>query len=79
MIDQGGTWFFNDQEKSVAYILAKEGYDIWVGNNRGTTNSWLHVDLTVEDSAYWNYTFHELGVHDQPTFQKEVLKQTGKD
>ena len=46
LIDIAGTWFFNDPSKSIAYSLAKKGYDIWLGNNRGTANSYLHVNLT---------------------------------
>jgi hypothetical protein len=49
LIDIGGTWFFNEQNKSGAYILARECRDIWVGNNRGTANSYLHTKYTVKD------------------------------
>jgi lysosomal acid lipase/cholesteryl ester hydrolase len=79
LIDIAGTWFFNTPQKSAATILAKEGYDIWLGNNRGTTNSFKHVNLTVEDKAYWQYTFNEMGKYDAPAFQRTVLNKTGKD
>ena len=35
LIDTAGTWFYNTPDKALAYILAKQGYDIWLGNNRG--------------------------------------------
>lgn len=40
LIDIAGTWFFNTPDKSVAYRLAANCKDIWLGNNRGTVNSW---------------------------------------
>ena len=53
LIDIAGTWFFNTPEKSIAHQLANMGYDVWLGNNRGTVFSYRHVNLTVEDDEYW--------------------------
>ena len=30
-------WVMNYPEQSPAYVLANQGYDVWLGNNRGTT------------------------------------------
>lgn len=78
-MDSAGTWFFNTPDKAAAYQLAKQGYDVYLGNNRGNIYSYKHVNLTVEDNAYWDHTFHEMAVYDAPAFQREILKQTGKD
>jgi len=37
LIDIAGTWWFNTPEISIASKLANEGWDLWFGNNRGTT------------------------------------------
>lgn len=50
---------------------------MWFGNNRGTTVSYKHVNLTVDDAAYWNYTFTEMGKYDLPTNINTVLEKTG--
>ena len=76
LIDIAGTWFFNNATNSVASNLVKEGYDVWFGNNRGTTQSFLHVNLTVEDDAYWNYSFDEMGKYDLPANIEFVLEKT---
>lgn len=68
VIDKGDSWFTNSPDKAPGYVLALQGYDIWIGNNRGTTNSWKHKTLNVNDKAYWNFTFNEMGIYDQPTF-----------
>ena len=74
LIDTAGTWVFNQENKSVASNLALDGWDLWFGNNRGTTNSYLHETLTVDDKEYWNYTFTELGKYDVPANVDFILK-----
>ena len=29
-------YVMNDPEKANAFILSREGYDVWLGNNRGS-------------------------------------------
>jgi pimeloyl-ACP methyl ester carboxylesterase len=59
--------------------MANKGYDIWLGNNRGTVFSYRHVNLTVNDKEYWNFSFNEMGKYDVPTNIDFVLKQTGAE
>ena len=39
LFDSANAWVQNTVEKSPAFIFAKMGYDVWLGNNRGTTYS----------------------------------------
>ena len=41
------------QGKPMPLQLADLGYDIWMGNNRGTEYSQGHASLTTDDQAYW--------------------------
>ena len=52
-----------NKEKSPAFRAAKAGYDVWLGNNRGTIYSREHDTLsaTKDYSKYFNYSFYELG------------------
>ena len=49
-----------------AFMLAKAGFDVWLGNNRGVEYSEGHVNLTTKDEAYWNFDFEEMGLYDVP-------------
>ncbi|OAY78387.1 triacylglycerol lipase 1 isoform X1 [Ananas comosus] len=62
---QGGdTWFINPVEESLGYILADNGFDVWIGNVRGTHWSHGHTTLSVHDKEFWNWSWEELAQYD---------------
>ncbi|KAF5291045.1 hypothetical protein FQA39_LY14478 [Lamprigera yunnana] len=64
--------------KSLAFMLADAGYDVWLGNFRGTKYSMNHVNLKNTELKYWNFSFHELGVYDLPAQLKLVNTLTNQ-
>lgn len=45
--------------------LVDAGYDVWIGNNRGTMYSWGHKTLdAAKDPDYWNWTWGNMGLYD---------------
>ena len=48
-------WVANDADKANAFILAREGYDVWMGNNRGNRFSLAHKTYSRKDREYWEY------------------------
>ena len=48
-------YVMNTPETSPAFVTARAGYDVWMGNNRGTAPSLGHKDPAIKKKDYWNY------------------------
>ncbi|CEP11119.1 hypothetical protein [Parasitella parasitica] len=57
-----GAFVLNEQ-RSLAFTLIENGYDVWVGNNRSIAGL-DHISLSFKDPEYWNWGLKELGVYD---------------
>ena len=57
------------------------GYDIWLGNMRGTQYSRGHTTLDSSDpaSSYWDFTFAEKGMYDVPAAIEKIKEVSGVD
>jgi lysosomal acid lipase/cholesteryl ester hydrolase len=77
LLASSDSWVINGPGKSLPYILADIGYDVWLGNARGNTYSRSHVSLASDDPKFWDFSFHEMGVHDLPAEIDWILNVTG--
>ena len=61
-----GTKMFDDYEegKPFSLILVDEGYDVWIGNNRGTEYSQYSPSRDVSDASFWEFGWSEMGLYD---------------
>uniref|UniRef100_T1JB84 Partial AB-hydrolase lipase domain-containing protein n=1 Tax=Strigamia maritima TaxID=126957 RepID=T1JB84_STRMM len=62
---------------SLAFILANQGYDVWLGNIRGNPYGREHLNRKLHSKQFWNFSFHENGVQDLPSIIDFILKKTG--
>lgn len=49
-------WLFRSKD-SLPFLLVDNGYDVWLGNTRGTKHSRRHVKLNPDvDYDFWKYS-----------------------
>lgn len=70
-------WVMNTPETAPAFVLARAGYDVWMGNNRGNKYSNTHKTLTKHDRAFWDYYQEDLGMYDLPALIMFIKDKTG--
>ncbi|KAL6431806.1 hypothetical protein ACFW04_007358 [Cataglyphis niger] len=65
-------WVILGKGKALAYLLADQGYDVWLGNFRGNIYSRAHMSLSPSDLTFWNFSFHEMSIYDLPAIIKFI-------
>jgi lysosomal acid lipase/cholesteryl ester hydrolase len=67
----------NKENRSLPFLLANQGFDVWLGNNRGNKYSNKHVSLDpAKNASYWEFSFHEMGLYDLPAEINYILGVT---
>ncbi|XP_031342203.1 gastric triacylglycerol lipase-like [Photinus pyralis] len=63
---------------SLGFMLADEGYDVWLANTRGTRWSKRHkfLDAVQNEKEFFDYSFHEVGLYDITANIDYILKRT---
>lgn len=75
LLQSAGAFCCNDDD-SLAFFLAKSGYDVWLGNNRcGFQPS--HSMLGYQDPRMWAWNIRQMGVMDLSALVSSVLERTG--
>lgn len=70
------SWVLYGPGKDLAFLLSDRGYDIWIGNMRGNSYCRSHVNMTVYDPKFWQYSFHEVGTKDLPAMFDYIFNYT---
>ncbi|XP_068957743.1 lipase member J-like [Petaurus breviceps papuanus] len=72
------TWVSNLPNNSLGFLLADAGFDVWMGNSRGTTYSLKHAFLSTHSKQYWAFSITELALYDLPASIDYIVKKTGQ-
>lgn len=63
-------------QTALTYYLADNGFDVWLGNARGTKFCLEHEKLSPNSKEFWDFSFHEIGLHDVSSMLNYMLEQT---
>ncbi|KAF3259686.1 cholesterol esterase [Orbilia oligospora] len=70
-------WVCNIQpNKCLPFVLAEQGYDVWLGNNRGNKYSKKCIYTNSQDTSFWNFSIDEFAMHDIPDSISYILLST---
>lgn len=72
-------WVMDTPTRSLAYILADQGFDVWLGNIRGNDYSNRHVKYHTYQWQFWNWSWQEMADYDLPAMIDYVLNVTGQE
>ncbi|KAF8586837.1 alpha/beta-hydrolase [Ramaria rubella] len=64
------------EERTLPFVLAEKGYDVWLGNNRGNKYSKKHTTHNPSSTAFWDFSIDDFCLYDIPDSIKYVLDTT---
>lgn len=65
------------KERSLPFRLVEQGYDVWLGNNRGNKYSRKHLKLLPTARKFWDFSLDEFAIYDIPDTIDYILDYTG--
>ncbi|WBW74394.1 triglyceride lipase-cholesterol esterase [Schizosaccharomyces osmophilus] len=69
----------NEPERNLPFVLVDNGYDVWLGNNRGNKYSRKHVIYKPKDEEFWNFSLDDMAMFDIPNTVDYILHETGEE
>ena len=70
ILDSANSWVMHYADVAPAFVAARNGYDVWLGNSRGNTYSRKHVSLNPDKhhdkKAFWSFDWEQMGKYDLP-------------
>lgn len=64
---------------SLPFLLVDLGYEVWLGNNRGNKYSRKHLQYSVSDDKFWDFSLDEFALYDVPDTISYVLSHYKPD
>ncbi|XP_063924460.1 lipase 3-like [Zophobas morio] len=68
------TWMGN---RSLAFVLARAGYDVWLANQRDSGYT-THIKYKTSDYRFWTTTLDDVASYEVPAILKTIASETNK-
>ncbi|KAJ8521181.1 hypothetical protein ONZ45_g2118 [Pleurotus djamor] len=65
-----------EAERSLPFVLVEQGYDVWLGNNRGNKYSKKSIHHGPDSSKFWDFSIDDFAWHDIPDSISYILDVT---
>jgi len=83
LLDSSDSLVINEEEHAPALILANQGFDVWLANNRGNKYSLGHADINSFNSndlnsIFWDFSWQEMSEYDLPAGFEYIGEKTGQ-
>jgi len=65
-----------DRERCLPLVLVEQGYDVWLGNNRGNKYSKKCLHYAPTEIPFWNFSMDQFAFHDIPDSINYILSTT---
>ena len=81
LFDSSDCWIINNEKVAPAFQLARAGYDVYMGNNRGNyySNKNLHLDPVTDDKEFHDYSFTKYGKYDLTAQVQKAIDMSGQE
>ncbi|XP_007942239.1 lipase member K [Orycteropus afer afer] len=79
LLSSASNWICNLPNNSLAFLLADNGYDVWMGNSRGNTWSRKHLKFSLKSAEYWAFSLDEMAKYDLPATIDFITEKTGQE
>ncbi|OAP61232.1 hypothetical protein AYL99_03433 [Fonsecaea erecta] len=67
-----------EEERCLPFTLVQQGYDVWLGNNRGNKYSKKSTKHSPVSARFWNFSMDEFAFHDIPNTIDYILSTTSQ-
>ena len=74
VFDSSDGWVCNGENHSIAFVLAKNNFDVWLSNSRGNKYCKKNDKFKNNSFEFWQFSFHDLGIYDIPSVIKYIRK-----
>ncbi|PNS18043.1 hypothetical protein CAC42_4002 [Sphaceloma murrayae] len=65
-----------EEERCLPFVLVEQGYDVWLGNNRGNKYSKKSTKYSPTSTEFWNFSIDQFAFHDIPDSINYILETT---